>query len=251
MARGRGADRGTRPAPHPRGGGRRAGPGRLPDRAEGRRPRRGQGRDPLRRRGRGARRARRLLHRAPLRRDRGGAGGVPRGRRALAAGALRRRERGAALPRPGLQADLRRRRGAEHRRHGQLLAGAGASARRRSRRSSSEVHRPIVAAMADARHPLPRRPLRRADDQRRRPQGDRVQRPLRRPRDAGGAAAAALRPRRPLPRRARAGRPRRDERRLRRRLGGDRGARLGRVPGELLEGRRDPRARPRRPRSPR
>ena len=73
---------------------------------------------------RGAGGGRRLLHRAALRRDHRRPGGVPRGRGALAAGALRRRERGAARPRPGLQADLRRRRGTEHRRHGQLLAGA-------------------------------------------------------------------------------------------------------------------------------
>ena len=75
-------------------------------------------------RGRGARGGRGLLRRAALRRDDRGAGGVPRGRGALAAGALRRRERRAAGAGPGLQADLRRRRGAEHRRHGQLLAGA-------------------------------------------------------------------------------------------------------------------------------
>ena len=56
------------------------------------------------------------------------------------------------------------------------------------------VHRPVVAAMARARRPLPRRPLRRPDDRPRRAQGARVQRPLRRPRDPGGAAAAALRP---------------------------------------------------------
>ena len=46
------------------------------------------------------------------------------------------------------------------------------------------------------------------DDRRRRSQGARVQHPLRRPRDAGGAAAAALRPGRALPRRARARRSR-------------------------------------------
>ena len=80
---------------------------------------------------------------------------------------------------------------------------------------AAEVERaPRPRAPADrrgdgrARHPLPRRPLRRADDRRRRPQGDRVQRPLRRPRDPGGAAAAALRPARAVPRRARARRPR-------------------------------------------
>ena len=67
----------------------------------------------------------------------GRARGVPRGRGALAAGALRRRERRAAGAGPGLQADLRRRRGPEHRRHGQLLAGARLRRRPRSRRSST------------------------------------------------------------------------------------------------------------------
>ena len=49
--------------------------------------------------------------------------GVPRGRGALDAGPLRRHQRRPARPGPGLQADLRRRPGPEHRRHGQLLAG--------------------------------------------------------------------------------------------------------------------------------
>ena len=49
--------------------------------------------------------------------------------------------------------------------------------------------------------------------------------------------------RRPLPRRARAGRPGRRRGRVRRGLGGDPGPRLGRLPGVLLEGRRDPRPR--------
>ena len=69
-------------------------------------------------------------------------------------------------------------------------------------------------------------------------QGARVQRPLRRPRDAGGAAAAALRPARALPRGARAGRAGGGRGGVRLRLGGDPGARLGGLPGVLLEGRR-------------
>ena len=139
------------------------------------------------------------------------AGGVPRGRGALAAGALRRRQRGAAGAGPGLQADLRRRRGAEHRRHGQLLAGAGLR-RRRDRGDRRQRPPPDRRRDGAARHPLPRRPLRRPDDRPRRAQGARVQHPLRRPRDAGGAAAAALRPGRPLPRRPRARRPGRRQR---------------------------------------
>ncbi len=156
-------------------------------------------------RGRGPGRGRGLLRRAPLRHDDGRAGGVPRGRRALAAGALRRRERRAAGAGPGLQADLRRRRGAEHRRHGQLLARPGLrpGRGRGDRRRGAPAGRRRDGA---PRHALPRRPLRRPDGRSRRSQGARVQRPLRRPRDAGGAAAAALRPARALPRGARAGR---------------------------------------------
>ena len=137
MRGGRGADRRPRAAAQPRGGGRAAPSPLLPGGAEGRRAGGGQGRDHLRARKRGARGGRRLLHRAALRRDDRRARGVPRGRGALAAGALRRRERRAARAGPGLQADLRRRRGAEHRRHGQLLAGARLRHRPRSRRSST------------------------------------------------------------------------------------------------------------------
>ena len=54
------------------------------------------------------------------------------------------------------------------------------------------VHRPMVEEMARRGKPLPRRALRRADARARRDEGARVQRPLRGPRDAGGAAAAAL-----------------------------------------------------------
>ena len=92
---------------------------------------------------RGARGARRVLRREALRRDRGGARGVPRRRGAVAAGALRRRARRAAGAGAGLQARARRRRGPEHRRHGELLArarlrprgGRGARARWRTSRS--------------------------------------------------------------------------------------------------------------------
>ena len=147
-------------------------------------------------RARGARGARRVLRRAALRRDRGGARGVPRGRGALAARALRRRARRAAGPGAGLQAHLRRRRGAEHRRHGQLLARARHRRRARARRSRGRAPADRRRA-APPGHALPRRALRRPDDDRGRAEGARVQLPLRRPRDAGGAAAAALRPARP------------------------------------------------------
>ena len=105
----------------------------LPGRAQGRRPRRGQGRDHRRRRGRGARGGRGVLRRAALRRDRGRARGVPRGRGALAARALRRRERRPARARAGLQADLRRRRGARTPAAWAATRRCPASTRRRSR----------------------------------------------------------------------------------------------------------------------
>ena len=177
-------------------------------RAQGRRAGGGQGRDHLRQRGRCPRRGGRLLRGAPLRPHRGGAGGVPGRRGAVTAGALRRRERGAAGARPGLQADRRRRRGTEHRRHGQLLAGAGL---RPGRGRGIGRRGPPARRRGDgpARDTVSRRPLRRADADRGRRPGAGVQHPLRGPRDAGGAAAAALGPDRPLHRRATAGRAQR------------------------------------------
>ena len=106
------------------------------------------------------------------------------------------------------------------------------------------VHRPVVATMARRGTPfhgvLYAGLMMTADGS----QGARVQHPLRRPRDAGGAAAAALATCVDLCLAARepgglAG----ADGRVRRRLGGDRGARLGRLPGVLLEGRRDHRPR--------
>ena len=51
--------------------------------------------------------------------------------------------------------------------------------------------RPTLRWLADARRRLPRRALRRDDAHRRRPQGHRVQRPLRRPRDARSCCPAS------------------------------------------------------------
>ena len=79
--------------------------------------------------------------------------------------------------------------------------------RRRRRASSRDVHQPVVDLLRERGHAVPRRPLRRAHAHRRRAEGARVQRPLRRPRDAGGAAAAALGPRRRCSSARRAGRP--------------------------------------------
>ena len=168
----------------------------------------------------------RLLRREALRRDRGRARGVPRGRGAVAARAVRRRAGGAARAGAGLQADLRRRRGPEHGRDGELLARAGGRRRPRpgARRGGAPADR---RRAAPPRHAVPRGALRGADDGRgRRGQGARVQRPLRRPGDAGGAAAAALRPARAARGVLAAGRARGRGARVDERLGRDRGARL-------------------------
>ena len=116
----------------------------------------------------------------------------PRRRGAVAAGAVRRRAGAAARLGPGLQADLRRRPRAQHRRDGLLFAGAGsrrrtrardlcrgppAGARRAQRAAGSPFHGVLYAGLmmtAAGR------------------QGARVQRPLRRSRDAGDPAAAAI-----------------------------------------------------------
>ena len=96
----------------------------IPCRPEGRRARRRKGSGDRRHRGRSDRGGRDVLRRAAIRRHRGGARGAPGGRGAVPARALRRRERPPARPRPGLQADPRRRPRPEHRRHGELLAGS-------------------------------------------------------------------------------------------------------------------------------
>ena len=90
---------------------------------------------------------------------------------------------------PGLQA-------ARRRRPGPNTGGMGAYSpvperRRRPGRPSwsTSAVEPLVAALRRAGHRLPGRALRRADAHRRRAQGPRVQRPLRGPRDPGGAAA--------------------------------------------------------------
>ena len=61
-------------------------------------------------------------------------------------------------------------------------------------RTLAEIVRPTLAAMAGARRALPRRPLCRADDHRRRPEAHRIQCPLRRPRGAGADDAPRQRP---------------------------------------------------------
>ena len=105
------------------------------------------------------------------------------------------------------------------------------------------VHRPIVAAMARRGRPFHGVLYAGLMIGAGRAEGARVQHPLRRSRDPGRAAAPALRPGRPLPGGARAGRARRRRGGVRRGLGRDPGARLGRLPRVLLEGRRDQRSR--------
>ncbi len=81
-----------------------------------------------------------------------------------------------AAPTPAAWAPIRRfRRSAQRRARGAVRRGPPARARR----------------AAPPRDPVPRRPLRGPDDDRRRAEGARVQHPLRRPRDAGDPAAAA------------------------------------------------------------
>ncbi len=110
-------------------------------------------------------------------------------------------------------------------------------------RTVAAVHEPIVDLMAERGIPFHGVLYAGPDADRRRPQGARVQLPLRRPGDAGSAAATALRPRRSLHGRPRARRPGRGRGGVHARLGGDGRARLARLPGELLEGRRHRRRR--------
>ncbi len=193
-----------------RPGGRRPGDGRAPlvrrggarcraglpahaardVRGEDRRPGRRQGRPGHGLAGRGGRRresqaVRRLLRRRrPARGHRGGhdrARGVP-------AVPVRRAPGGTAGFGPGLQAARGRGRGAEHGRHGGVLARAGRR-RRGGRAPHGAAGGSDAARAAAAGDRLPRRALRRADADPGRPEGARVQRAVRRSRDPGGAAA--------------------------------------------------------------
>ena len=154
-----------------RGHVRRRGPGGdrrpLPDRHQVRRAGGGQGRRRRARRGDRARGADRDDRGAALRRRPGRGRGLPGGRGAVAVRDLRRRARGPDGPRAGLQADLRRRRGAEHRRHGRLLAGR--RARPTATRSSRQIHQPVVDLLRERGTPFHGVPLRGADADRRGP----------------------------------------------------------------------------------
>ena len=167
-----------------RGGGRRA-------RGQGRRPGGRQGRHRLRRpatRGRPVRLAGRRwrVRRAASWSSRSGCAGREASVIALCDGR-------AALALP-LARDhkrlLRRRHGAEHRRHGRLQPAAGPARRRRSRRSLDAFHRPILAELARRGMPVPRRAVRRPDADRR----------AARSCSSATPASATPRPRRILPR---------------------------------------------------
>ena len=110
------------------------------------------------------------------------------GRGGLAVRALpTARARRAARSGAGLQAGRRRRHGPEHGRDGRLLAGRRGSTTPTS--SSTQIHQPVVDELARRGHAVRRLPVRRADADRGRPEGARVQRALRRPGDAGADAA--------------------------------------------------------------
>ena len=79
----------------------------------------------------------------------------------------RRRARPGAGHQPGPQAPARRRRGAQHRRHGRVFAGAGGHAERACARDARD-HPAHGGRHAQGRHPVHRLPVRRADDRRRR-----------------------------------------------------------------------------------
>ena len=133
-------------------------------------------------------------------RDRGaarGPGGValralrrsPRGRRSLRPGTTSVRTTATRAPTPAAWAPTRRPR---------------ARRRRASRSCVEQVHRPVLAELRGRGTPFVGPALRRADADRGRAEGARVQLPLRRSRDAGGAAARRRRPARGA-RRGRAG----------------------------------------------
>ena len=105
----------------------------------------------------------------------------------VAVRALRRPPGPGARRRPGLQAGARRRRRPEHRRYGRLLPGRLARRSGRARRADPPTRDRRARAPRNA---VRRLSLRRADGHRGRTARARVQRALRRPRDAGADSAA-------------------------------------------------------------
>ena len=108
----------------------------------------------------------------------------------------RRRDGLPAAAGPGLQADLRRRRRPEHRRHGRLHARC--RGRRPDLVERGAAHRAAADRRRDGppRHAVQRAAVRRPRAHRARPPRGRVQRPLRRPRDPAAAGAPRLAARR-------------------------------------------------------
>ena len=142
----------------------RVGGVRLSRRAEGRRARGRKGRGRRRGSRRGRRRDPRRDGRAAVRRRRRaprhrGMPGRPGG---VVLRALRRHARDPDRLGAGSQAHLRRRPGAEHRRHGGVRAEPAARRRRCRRAIMRGDHRPGAARHARRRHRVPRLPLRRA-----------------------------------------------------------------------------------------
>ncbi len=159
---------------------------------------RGSGRGQTRRAGgrQGRRRPRRRSgHRTSDRR--GGRGRVVPARGAHARSGMHaartvRRDDGARPPpRPGPQTDRRGRHGAEHGRHGRLRPGTRPV---RGRRAGRHVRAAGGRPLPRRRHAVRGRHLRRADAHHRRAATRRVQRPLRRSGDAGGAPPRRERP---------------------------------------------------------
>ena len=97
--------------------------------------------------------------------------------------ALRRRERDPAGHRAGPQARVRRRQGSEHRRHGRLFAGADDDAGIVAPRDGRDRDADAARDEGDGRA-LQGRALCRADDDRAGAEADRIQRALRRSRNA-------------------------------------------------------------------
>ena len=145
-------------------------------------------------RGRGARGGRRLLHRAALRRDR------PSCSRSSSRARSSRCWRSATARTSSRWRRPRTTSGSSTATRGRTPA-AWAATRRSPASAPAEVeeivdavHRPVVEAMARRGTPFHGVLYAGLMIGRRRPEGARVQLPLRRPRDPGGAAAAALRP---------------------------------------------------------
>ena len=105
----------------------------------------------------------------------------------------------------------------------------------RARELARQVHQPIVDELRAPRDAVPRRPVRGSHDDRVRAEGAGVQLPLRGSGDPGGAAPAAVGPGRAARGRHPTGGAGGRRARMVPRLVGDRGARLARLSGVLLE----------------